>query len=220
MNASLPLLTPIDTAADLDGSAFVHLDGSLYASYRTSDFESAAEFVARVAEVADAQNHHPDIRLGYGTAGFELSSHDAGGVTARDVTLACSIQAIADSLGVTSEAVQPTRYEIAIDCVDENEIRDFWKVGLGYEEQESDGGIDLVDPRGYGPKLWFQQMEPPRTGRNRIHLDVYLPTKDAEERTRAVVAAGGLLLTDEHAPRWWVLADAEGNELCVCTSDS
>jgi 4a-hydroxytetrahydrobiopterin dehydratase len=32
-----------------------------------------------------------------------------------------------------------------------------------------------------------------------------------------VLAAGGLLVTDAHAPSWWVLADAEGNELCVCT---
>jgi len=35
---------------------------------------------------------------------------------------------------------------------------------------------------------------------------------------RAIVEAGGTLLTDEHAPEWWVLADVEGNELCVCTS--
>jgi 4a-hydroxytetrahydrobiopterin dehydratase len=30
------------------------------------------------------------------------------------------------------------------------------------------------------------------------------------------IAAGGRLVTDEHAPDWWVLADAEGNELCIC----
>jgi 4a-hydroxytetrahydrobiopterin dehydratase len=33
----------------------------------------------------------------------------------------------------------------------------------------------------------------------------------------AAIAAGGHLVTDEHAPAWWVLADAEGNEVCVAT---
>lgn len=59
-------------------------------------------------------------------------------------------------------------------------------------------------------------MAEPRTERNRIHIDVYVPREQAEHRVAAVVAAGGRLVTDEHAPSWWVLADAEGNELCVC----
>ena len=218
MSPSNPLLSPTDTAAALGGSAFVHLDGSLYASYRTSDFESAAMLVARVAAAADAQGHHPDVSLGYGAVGFQLSSHDAGGVTIRDLRLAGTIQELADSLGATGELAHPARYEIAIDCVDADAIRDFWRVGLGYDEHATDDGVDLVDPNGRGPKVWFQQMDPPRTDRSRIHLDVYLPTADAEARVQEIIAAGGHLLSAEHAPGWWVLADGEGNELCVCTS--
>lgn len=45
-----------------------------------------------------------------------------------------------------------------------------------------------------------------------------MPTVEAEERVNDIVAAGGFLLTDEFAPDWWVLADVEGNELCICTS--
>lgn len=220
MSEAKNTLTPAETAAELDGTAFVHLDGVLYGSYKTSDFEAAASLVAQVAEVADAQNHHPDVRLGYGSVGFELSSHDAGGVTERDLALARAIQDLADVLGATGKAVQPTRYELAIDCVDADAVRDFWRVGLGYEEVASGSDIELVDPRGRGPKVWFQYMDPPRTDRNRIHLDVYVPTADAEERVQDIVAAGGFLLTDEFAPDWWVLADVEGNELCVCTSDA
>ena len=213
-------LTPRETAAELDGTAFVHLDGVLYGSYTTKGFEGAAVLVAQVAEVADAQNHHPEVRLGYGTVSFELSSHDAGGVTERDLKLARAIQELADALGAASATVQPTRYEVAIDCVDAIAVREFWRVGLGYVESTSGDDIDLVDPRGRGPKLWFQQMDPPRTERNRIHVDVYVPTADAEQRVADIVAAGGFLLTDEFAPDWWVLADVEGNELCVCTSDA
>jgi 4a-hydroxytetrahydrobiopterin dehydratase len=91
-------------------------------------------------------------------------------------------------------------------------------VGLGYLESGPADDIELRDPRGAGPKVWFQHMEIPRTERNRIHLDVYVPTSDADGRVQAIVEAGGLLVTEEHAPDWWVLADVEGNELCVCTS--
>lgn len=213
-------LTQAETEAELEGTAFVHLDGALYATYKTKDFDSAAVLVAQVAELADAQNHHPDIRLSYGQVEFELSSHDAGGVTDRDIRLARAIQSVADTLEASPVDVLPNRYEIAIDCVDADAIRDFWRVGMGYEENQSAEDIELVDPRGRGPKIWFQHMDPPRTDRNRIHLDVYVPTAAAEDRVQDIVAAGGFLLTDEFAPEWWVLADVEGNELCVCTSDS
>jgi 4a-hydroxytetrahydrobiopterin dehydratase len=211
------LLTPEETAVELDERAFLHLDGALYAFYRTPDFASANRLVQRVAEVAEEMNHHPDVQLGYGTVGFTLSSHDAGGVTARDVRLAVRIQQLAESLGATPQPASLGRYEVAIDSVDADAIRPFWRAGMGYVDAPGGDG-DLVDPLGRGPRVWFQHMEIARTDRNRIHLDVYVPTADAEARVQSVVEAGGTVLTDEHAPDWWVLADVDGNELCVCTS--
>jgi 4a-hydroxytetrahydrobiopterin dehydratase len=70
---------------------------------------------------------------------------------------------------------------------------------------------------GVGPSVWFQQMTEPRTERNRIHLDVTVPHDVAEQRVADALAAGGTLLTDEYARAWWVLADADGNEVCVST---
>jgi hypothetical protein len=75
----------------------------------------------------------------------------------------------------------------------------------------------LIDPRGRGPLVYFQQMDAPRPQRYRIHFDVWVPHDQAEARIAAAIAAGGHLVTDEYAPSWWVLADAEGNEACVCT---
>jgi 4a-hydroxytetrahydrobiopterin dehydratase len=212
-------LTSSDTAERLAGTAFVHLPPSLYASYKTADFATATAFVVQVASVADELNHHPEIRLGYGSVAFELSSHDAGGVTDRDLELAARIQAIADSMEASADTRPPARYTIAIDTIDADGIRDFWRVGMGYEEKRTDDWVELVDPRGIAPTIWFQQMDPPRTDRNRIHVDVYVPTADAESRVQATIEAGGTLMTDQYAPDWWVLADVEGNELCVCTAD-
>jgi 4a-hydroxytetrahydrobiopterin dehydratase len=92
----------------------------------------------------------------------------------------------------------------------------FWRAVLGYRDR-GDGDDNLIDPRGRGTVFWFQQMDAPRPQRNRIHIDVWVPHDLAEERVAAAIAAGGVLVTDEHAPSWWTLADAEGNEADVCT---
>jgi 4a-hydroxytetrahydrobiopterin dehydratase len=220
MTGTGSIQSPAQTRAVLAGGAFVHLDGALHASYRTSDFASAVQFVDRVAEAADAAGHHPDVELGYGRVTFRLRSHDLGGVTERDLRLALRIQELANELGARAKLVTPARYDVAIDCTDADSIRPFWRVGLGYVELSADGDtdLDLVDPQGHGPRIWFQHMDIARTERNRIHLDVYVPGEDAEDRVGAIVEAGGTLISDEHAPEWWVLADVEGNELCVCTS--
>jgi 4a-hydroxytetrahydrobiopterin dehydratase len=79
------------------------------------------------------------------------------------------------------------------------------------------GDEDLLDPRGRGPSLWFQQMDAPRSQRNRVHVDISVPHDQAEARVAAAIAAGGHLVSDEHAPAWWTLADAEGNEVDLAT---
>jgi 4a-hydroxytetrahydrobiopterin dehydratase len=60
-------------------------------------------------------------------------------------------------------------------------------------------------------------MDAPRPQRNRIHLDLSVPHEQAEARVAAALAVGGRLVSDEHAPSWWTLADTEGNEVDVAT---
>jgi 4a-hydroxytetrahydrobiopterin dehydratase len=62
-------------------------------------------------------------------------------------------------------------------------------------------------------------MDEPRVQRNRIHLDLTVPQDVADERVAAAVAAGGTLVSDADARAFWVLADPEGNEVCICTCD-
>ena len=54
-------------------------------TFRFADFVHAIDFVEHLAEVAEAQQHHPDIDIRYNKVTLRLSSHDAGGVTMRDV---------------------------------------------------------------------------------------------------------------------------------------
>ncbi|ANP72091.1 VOC family protein [Cryobacterium arcticum] len=213
-------LTPAQTHTVLAGGDFIHLEGALYATYRTADFAAAVRLVDAVAADAEALNHHPDVTLAWGTVEFQLSSHDVAGVTERDLRLALRIQELAGEQEARATHLLPTRIDVAIDCADADAVRPFWRVGLGYVESGEPGETELTDPRGLGPRVWFQHMELPRVERNRIHLDVYVPVADCEERVQDIIDVGGVLLTDEHAPDWWVLADPEGNELCVCSWDA
>lgn len=58
------------------------------------DFPTAIEVVDRVAEVAEQDNHHPDIDIRWRTLTFRCSTHSAGGITAADLTLAGKINDI------------------------------------------------------------------------------------------------------------------------------
>lgn len=59
--------------------------------YRFGDFVTAFAFMTRVAFLAERAGHHPDIYNSYGLVRLELSSHDVGGITRRDVELAHAI---------------------------------------------------------------------------------------------------------------------------------
>lgn len=69
------------------------------ATYAMATFPIAIELVRVVAEDAEAANHHPDIDIRWRKVTFRLTSHDAGGVTAKDVALAGRIGSSAASLG-------------------------------------------------------------------------------------------------------------------------
>ena len=91
---------------------------------------------------------------------------------------------------------------------------------MGYDDEPGGApgpGAGLADPFAQYPSIWFQQMDGPRPQRNRIHVDVVVPHDEVDNRMQATLAAGGTLVYDAEAPAFWVLADPEGNEACICT---
>lgn len=57
-------------------------------------FRHAISFVNAVAEVAEQHNHHPDITINYRSVTLRLTTHDAGGLTDKDFSLAAAINEI------------------------------------------------------------------------------------------------------------------------------
>ena len=62
--------------------------GALVREYTFADFAVAFAFVARLAMLAEKADHHPDIDIRYNKVRVGLVSHDSGGVTARDTSMA------------------------------------------------------------------------------------------------------------------------------------
>ncbi len=189
---------------------------AIHAAFAAGSYPSAAELVVAITEAAERQVHHPDIDIRYpGTVHVTLTTHAVGGLTMLDVDLAREISALASAAGIATAERTIQATELCIDTMDAVAIRPFWAAVLDYAVVDGDGS--LVDPRRQGWPVWFQQMDEPRTDRNRFHLDVSVPHDQAEARIAAVLAAGGRMVSDDRAKAFWVLADAEGNEACICT---
>lgn len=188
--------------------------GRLHLATDWPSFADAVAFVTAVAELAEAAEHHPEVDLRHARVHLALRTHDVGAVTPLDVDVANRISVLVHERGGRPVPGALTQVEIAIDTMDASAILPFWAAVLGYEQLDDDL---IVDPQRIGPSVWFQQLDEPRPVRNRIHLDVTVAHDEAEARVAAALAAGGRLVSDERAPAWWVLADADGNEACVCT---
>lgn len=62
--------------------------GQIHRTYQFKDFVESMKFVNRVAEQAEADQHHPDILIRWNKVTLSLSTHDAGGITDKDFGLA------------------------------------------------------------------------------------------------------------------------------------
>jgi 4a-hydroxytetrahydrobiopterin dehydratase len=209
--------------------------GELRSQVRTTSLAQAAEVATRAAAAAgdltagDAGAH---LRLDLRADRVYLSvfTRAEDWVTALDIELARAISRAVGELGLTTDAGLAAEsgreaersvqvVEIGIDAMGIPAIRPFWKAILGYADVpgSTDPEDAILDPAGQGLAIWFQQMDEPRTQRNRIHLDVSVPHDEAQRRMDAAIAAGGTLTYTDEAPAFWVLADPEGNEACITT---
>jgi 4a-hydroxytetrahydrobiopterin dehydratase len=201
--------------ADESPAGWVLLLGGLQTRLHTADFATGLTVVNAIGAAAEEANHHPDVDLRYAHVDVRLTSHDAGGVTGRDTGLARRISAIAADAGVRAEGDSLSRVELALDSPAYRSVAPFWAAVLAMEEPAGQDD-EIRDPFGALPAVWFQPSgsEEPR---QRWHPDVWVDPAQVQPRIDAAVKAGGSLVSDAEAPSFWVLADAEGNKVCLCT---
>jgi 4a-hydroxytetrahydrobiopterin dehydratase len=210
-------LTGTEASAATEASGWRFLVNQLVAAVPVTSLPEAAEVAgAAVAACGPDADTHLRVELRADRVELALHDHALGRTTTRDVELVEAINAAIDRplLPATGVARPVQGLEIAIDALDIPRVRAFWAAALGYDSPNPD---DLYDPAGIGPTFWFQQMDAPREQRNRIHFDVSVSHEEADARIAAALAAGGELVSDDEARAFWILADPEGNEVCICT---
>lgn len=209
------MVEPISTKSFhelVPGDTWHRVYGGATAYFATGSFDKGVELIGEITRLADAANHHPDVDLRYPGVTVRIMTHEISDLSERDAALAVQISDAAHRLGIEPDPSQIHTVELAIDAMDIPAVLPFWQAALGYRRR---GEVTLVDPRGIGPSVWFQQMDAPRPQRNRIHLDQALSRPLAMQRIEAAVAAGGHVVNDRFAPHWWTLADPEGNEVDI-----
>lgn len=181
-----------------------------YAFYTAPSFLAAAEFVREVAEAAG--DHPPDVDLRPEGVTIRTFTRADGSLAEGDAVLARRISEIARERGLVADPSRVQQIGIAVAQGDGVDTRPFWTAVTGYENLED---VDAIDPLRRGPHLWFHELDPPRPGRGRTHIDVSVPADVIEERIRAAVAAGGRIADDSNAPSWWMLASPDNHGVDV-----
>ena len=92
----MDIVAPDALATALSGlPGWQEVDGALRKVYLLGSFVAAIELVNRVADLAEAAGHHPEIAISYNRVTFGLITHDEGGITQKDVDLATQIEGAA-----------------------------------------------------------------------------------------------------------------------------
>jgi 4a-hydroxytetrahydrobiopterin dehydratase len=180
--------------------------------YITNDFATGAKLVAAIAEQAEAVDHAPLVDLRPDTVTVTVITVGVG-LSDLDLELARRISRVAADLGLHADPAQVQHVQLAFDAADRSAVMEFWRAALGYVPV---GPEDMVEPNLIGPSVWFQDKQHV-SPRNRIHVDVSVPHDQAQARVDAILAAGGTMLGDKHAPAWWSLIDVEGNVVDIAT---
>ncbi|MFL6123447.1 4a-hydroxytetrahydrobiopterin dehydratase [Actinophytocola sp.] len=201
--------------ADEKLHGWAYLLGGLQTRIETGDFATGLAIVDAIGAAAEDLGHHPDLDLRRDHVDVRLTSHDERGVTERDVRLARAVTSVVEAANVRLSEEGVSRLELALDTPSQESVIPFWAAVLAMEHAAGPGfGDELRDP--HLPAVWFQASgsEEPR---QRWHPDVWVDPAQVQPRIDAALAAGGTLVSDAEAPNFWVLADPEGNRVCLCT---
>lgn len=79
--------------ADLPGWELIESATKLHKKYEFKNFKQALSFTNAIGDIAEAENHHPDLKLGWGYVDVVMQTHSIGGLHANDFIIAARIEA-------------------------------------------------------------------------------------------------------------------------------
>jgi predicted enzyme related to lactoylglutathione lyase len=110
-------------------------------------------------------------------------------------------------------------YTVVIDCQDPKRLAEWWAEALGWRIvfEADDEVVAAVDDDTY-PALVFVPVPEPKSGKNRLHIDLAPDDRDAEVARLESLGATRVDVGQQPEHTWVVLADPEGNEFCVLSA--
>ena len=185
------------------GATAVFRAASLGAAARLAEAIADAPGVAGAGVLLTLADTHLTVRL----------SRDMWSLEAAHVDLARAVSAVAAEHGAVADRAAVQEVQVAIaskpDAIDVG----FWRAVLGYDPMAED---NAVDPLGHGSTVWMQELDPAKTLRHAMHVDVSVAREHVAARLEAAIAAGGRVVDVSQAPGHWTLSDRAGNRVCIC----
>lgn len=189
---------------------WVILHGGATAVFKVGSLTEAARLAKAVAEVPGLE---PGVLITILSDRITVRlTRDLWQLEDKHIEMARAVSAVAASYGAAPDRSAAQEVQLAIAAHPDAVDVDFWRAVLGYDSMSDDNAID---PLGHGSTIWMQELGASKPLKHAMHIDVSVPREEAEKRLAAALAAGGTIVDDSEAPRWWTLADTAGNRVCI-----
>lgn len=195
-----------------EGTAdWVVLHGGATAVFRVGSLHEAAKLAGAISALPAAEGSGILLTMGDGFLSIRLT-RDLWQLEPHHIELARAISAIAREHHALADRTAVQEVQVAIAAKPDEIDLGFWRAVLGYKPMAED---NAVDPLGHGSTVWMQELNPGKSLRHAMHIDVSVAREQAKVRLQAALAAGGRIVDDSHAPSHWTLADRAGNRVCI-----
>ncbi len=195
------------------GGDWVVLHGGATAVFRVCTLSAAAQLAEAIAQIPGLEGAGVLMAVGDGFLSVRLT-RDLWQLESRHADLARAISNVAREHNARADRRAVQEVQVAIAAQPDDIDVAFWRAVLGYLPMADD---NAVDPLGHGSTVWMQELNPSKSLRHAMHLDVSVAREEALRRLQAALAAGGRIVDDSHAPEYWTLADRAGNRVCIAS---
>jgi 4a-hydroxytetrahydrobiopterin dehydratase len=195
-----------------DVGDWVVLHGGATAVFRVPTLGHAVRLAESIASAPGISGGGVMLTLSDDRVSVRLT-RDLWALESHHVGLARAISAVAHAHSAVADRAAVQEVQVAIAAKPAAVDVAFWRAVLGYAPMADD---NAVDPLGHGSTVWMQELDDGKPLRHAMHIDVSVAREHVEARLTAVVAAGGRVVDDSHAPSHWTLSDRAGNRVCIC----
>jgi 4a-hydroxytetrahydrobiopterin dehydratase len=194
---------------------WVVLHGGAMAVFRVPSLVEASRLAEALAQISGLDGALMTL------TGRQLTvrlTRDMWQLEERHVELAQAVSAVAREHGVIADRTLAQEVQLAIAAQPDVIDVGFWRAVLGYAQPPglpAEMDDNAIDPLGHGSTVWMQSLDPAKSLRHAMHVDVSVAREQVEQRLAAALAAGGRIVDDSSAPTAWTIADRAGNRVCI-----